>query len=81
MLLFGMVVCDGKEQYLAFENIDSLVEVQDADLKPSKVTKCGGGVQRSLGRLRELSTGTLNVHGIFQPPYYDFDVVCVLPNS
>jgi len=37
-------------------------------------------VQRSLGRLRELSTGTLNVHSIFQPPYYDFDVVCVLPD-
>ena len=43
MLLFGMVVRDGKEQYLAFENIDGLVKVQDASLKPSKVTKCGGG--------------------------------------
>jgi hypothetical protein len=46
MLLFGMVVRDGKEQYLAFENIDGLVKVQDAGLKPSKVTKCGGGPYR-----------------------------------
>jgi hypothetical protein len=30
MLLFGMVVRDGKEQDLAFENIDGLVKVQDA---------------------------------------------------
>jgi len=37
-------------------------------------------VQRSLGRLRELSTGTLSVHGIFQPPHHGFDVVCVLHN-
>ena len=43
MLLFGMVAGDGKEQYLAFENIDGLVKVQDASLKPSKVTRCGGG--------------------------------------
>lgn len=43
MLVFGMVARDGKEQYLAFENIGGLVKVQDAGLKPSNVTKCGGG--------------------------------------
>jgi hypothetical protein len=43
MLLFGMVARDEKEQYLAFENIDGLVKAQDASLKLSKVTKCGGG--------------------------------------
>jgi len=38
MLLFG-IVRDGKEQYLAFENIDGLMKVQDAGLKPSKVAR------------------------------------------
>ena len=41
-----MVARDEKEQYLAFENIDGLVKVQDAGLKPRKVTKCEGDEMR-----------------------------------